>query len=157
ALDVTLDWQADKTDDEVAHAWAATLAQALGRQIVARRLKRKVSPGARRLERKVSPAGDVAAREPRRRWIEQATPASERRARAMDELEQLTDDELRRLREEIAAKAVGPAGEEQKAALERLEDIEAVAAARGIEPREEQYTGGVPKRLNLRARIEEGI
>jgi hypothetical protein len=140
ALDVTLDWQAKKPDDEVAHAWAAAMWQALGQQIIARRLERKVP------------------REPRRRWIEQATPASERRARAMDEVELLTDDELRRRREELTAKAVG-SGEGQKAALESLEDIEAVAAARGIEPREEQYTGRVPvpKRVNLRARIEEGI
>jgi len=140
ALDVTLDWHAKKTDDEVAHAWAAAMWQALGQQIVARRLERKVP------------------REPRRRWIEQATAASERRAHAMDQLEQLTDDELRRRREELTAKAVG-SGEGQKAALESLEDIEAVAAARGIEPREEQYTGRVPvpKRVNLRARIEEGI
>jgi hypothetical protein len=146
ALDITLDWQAKKTDDEVAHAWAAAMWQALGQQIVARRLERKVP------------------REPRRRWIEQATAASERRARAMDEIEQLTaddNDKLRRLREEVAAKAVGSSGDEQKAALERLEDIEAVAAARGIEPREERYTGRAEsptaKRLNLRARIEEGI
>jgi hypothetical protein len=186
-LDVALDWQAEKTDDEVARAWAAATWQALEQQIVARRFQRKVYPRERTAERDgraktdlevlakpKAPSGsgktsDVLEAEARgaeeaiasrRTWIEQATPASERRARAMDEIEQLTandNDKLRRLREEVAAKAVGSSGEQQKAALERLEDIEAVAAARGIEPREEQYTGSVPKRLNLRARIEEGI
>ena len=98
---------------------------------------------------------------PKRPWIEQATPASERRARAMDELEKLPDDKLRERREEAAAKAVGFPSAEQKAALEMLEDIEAVAAARGIEPREERYsrysTGRTQKRMNLRARLEEGV
>ena len=45
ALDVTLDWQPDRTDDEVADAWAAAMWQALAQQIVARRLQRKVYPG----------------------------------------------------------------------------------------------------------------
>ncbi len=79
----------------------------------------------------------------------------------MDVLEKLTDDELRRRREELAAKAVSAPSDEQKAALESLEDIEAVAEARGIKPREEHYTGAPASRtskgMNLRARIEEGI
>ena len=45
ALDVTLDWGADKTDDELADEWAAAMWRALAQQIDARRLTRKVYPG----------------------------------------------------------------------------------------------------------------
>jgi hypothetical protein len=106
-------------------------------------------------------AEEEGATQTRRPWIELATPAMEARARAMDALEKLRNDELRRRREEAAAKAVDAPGDAQKAALATLEDIEAVAQARGIKPREERYsrygTGATYRRLNLRARIEEGV
>jgi len=51
-LEVALDWQAERTDDEVAHAWAAAMWEALGQQIVARRIERKVyRPGDATAER----------------------------------------------------------------------------------------------------------
>jgi hypothetical protein len=99
--------------------------------------------------------------EPRRPWVELATPPMQARARAMDELEKLSNDQLRRRRDEVTVNAVGPPSDAQRAALQTLEDLEKVAEARGIEPRAERYskygTGATYRRLNLRARIEEGV
>src|SRR4051812_28601824 len=129
-------------DPGVAGATAAPLASRIGNRGMLQLLRKARPP---------DPDG-------RRPWIEQATAASERRARAMDELENLSDDELRRRRDDLVYKATAARSDQQQAAAEMLEDLEAVAEARGIEPREENYSGSayIPKRVNLRARVEAG-
>jgi hypothetical protein len=97
----------------------------------------------------------------RRSWIERASPENEARARRLDELEKLTDTELKKLREEVTAKAMGPATSEQESAMRALENIESITADRGIAPRAERYgrypEGRVATRMNVRAHLEEDV
>ena len=97
----------------------------------------------------------------RRSWIERASPENEARARRLDELEKLTDAELKKLREEATAKAMGPASSDQESAMRALENIESITADRGIAPRAERYgrypEGRVATRMNVRAHLEEDV
>jgi hypothetical protein len=97
----------------------------------------------------------------RRTWIERASPENEGRARKLDELEKLTDAEIKTLRDQITAKAMGPSGSDQEAAMRTLENIESVTADRGIAPRAEHYSrypdGPVGRRMNVRAHIEADV
>src|SRR5215213_8247166 len=74
----------------------------------------------------------------RRSWIERASPENEGRARKLDELEKLTDDKITKLREDVTAKAMGPASSDQETAMRVLENIESITADRGIAPRAER-------------------
>ena len=97
----------------------------------------------------------------RRSWIERASPENEARARRLDELEKLTDAELKKLREQVTAKAMGPASSDQESAMRALENIESITADRGIAPRAERYgrypQGRVATRMNVRAHLEEDV
>jgi hypothetical protein len=90
----------------------------------------QLSPRAREpaaLERMEDDTGQQeGSSEPRRPWVELATPPMQARARAMDELEKLSNDQLRRRRDEVTVNAVGPPSDAQRAALQTLEDIEKV-------------------------------
>jgi hypothetical protein len=97
----------------------------------------------------------------RRSWIERASPENEGRARKLDELEKLSDAEVKALRDQITAKAMGPASSDQESAMRTLENIESITADRGIAPRAEHYSrypdGPVGRRMNVRAHIEESV
>jgi len=97
----------------------------------------------------------------RRSWIERASPENEGRARKLDELEKLTDDKIKKLREDVTAKAMGPASSDQETAMRVLENIESITADRGIAPRAERYgrypEGRVGTRMNVRAHLEEDV
>ncbi len=96
----------------------------------------------------------------RRTWAERASYHSRERAARLDELEKLSDADIKKLRDEVTAKASGPEGTDQAAATRRLEDIETVTTDRGIAPRAERYgryDGPVAKRMNVRAHLEQDV
>ena len=96
-------------------------------------------------------------------WTDSAAPESASRARAMDALEVLGNEDLTRLRGKVVTLTLGSFSREQQAALRKLEDIEFVAMTRGIRPMEEvpQLKSGRPyaeqRRLNVRILIEQGV
>jgi hypothetical protein len=96
----------------------------------------------------------------RRTWAERASYQSRERAARLDELEKLSDADIKKLRDAVTAKASGPEGTDQAAAMRQLEDIETVTTDRGIAPRAEsygRYDGPVVKRMNVRAHLEKDV
>ena len=99
--------------------------------------------------------------------VKRATPENRRLAEEIDALDNLSDDRLVTARDVAAAGAVGPASDEQRRQLQKLEAIElqvrrrSAAGARfaPLAPNYGFHSRGnaTPRRLDVRAQIEKGV